>query len=32
MDSDEADAFANVLESVAKSKSGNSASALKFWD
>lgn len=32
MDSDEADALADVLESVAKSKSGNSASALKFWD
>lgn len=32
MDSDEADALADVLESVAKSKSGHIASALEFWD
>lgn len=32
LDSDEADALADVLESVAKAKSGHVASALKFWD
>lgn len=32
MDADEADALADVLESVAKSKSGHTASALHFWD
>ena len=32
MDSEEADALADVLESVAKSKSGHISSALEFWD